>query len=169
MTKRTKASKATTTRKESTTEPRKPGKNKTKTAHTVKQTPWPNDKEIGSYVPQNWKETKRPQTSAGLEITYAEITKKPTFFLHKKHQHHTDYSLCPKMSQLGMKRRIDMVFKQYDNKRTRKSEVLGREKIPCSGCFLTTPASHKFQYVPYQTFHSITPWDIHLLQKKTNL
>jgi len=29
--------------------------------------------------------------------------------------------------------------------------------------------SHKFQYVSYQTFLSITPCDIHLLQKKTNL
>ena len=29
--------------------------------------------------------------------------------------------------------------------------------------------SHKLQYVSYQTFLSITPRDIHLLQKKSNV
>jgi len=30
-------------------------------------------------------------------------------------------------------------------------------------------ALHKFQYVSYQTFHSITPGCIHRLQKETNV
>ena len=33
----------------------------------------------------------------------------------------------------------------------------------------TPNVSHKFQYVSYQTFHSITPGSIHLLQKKSNV